>query len=84
MINLHAHKLDFEWNDGLFKEGNIDLVINEVTICAALYLRYHKVAKFITKEVTLSNEEIIVISPLIKEVVLAKLEEEKAKNIFLK
>ena len=55
-----------------------------MTICAALYLRYHKVAKFITKEVTLSNEEIIVISPLIKEVVLAKLEEEKAKNIFLK
>jgi deoxyribose-phosphate aldolase len=83
-INLGADELDFVVNYTAFKEGNINLVIHEVTNCIALCLRHHKVSKFIIEVAALSNKEIIVISQLIKQTVLENFGEENAKNVFVK
>tara|TARA_R110002049_G_scaffold81404_7_gene206989 strand:+ start:579 stop:1325 length:747 start_codon:yes stop_codon:yes gene_type:complete len=83
-ISLGADELDFVINYKSFKEGKLDLVINEVTKCIDLCLKYNKVAKFIIEVAALSNEEIIVISQLIKKVVLDNFGEGNAKNIFVK
>ena len=83
-INLGADELDFVINYKAFKEGNTKLVINEVTRCVALCLNHQKVAKFIIEAAALSNEEIIVISQLMKELVLANFGEENAKYIYVK
>lgn len=83
-ISLGADELDFVINYKSFKEGKLDLVINEVTKCIDLCLKYNKLAKFIIEVAALSNEEIIVISQLIKKVVLDNFGEGNAKNIFVK
>jgi deoxyribose-phosphate aldolase len=83
-IDLGADELDFVVNYAAFKEGNIHLVTNEVTNCIALCLRHHKVSKFIIEAAALSNEEIIVISQLIKQTVLENFGEKNAKNVFVK
>jgi deoxyribose-phosphate aldolase len=83
-IDLGADELDFVLNYTAFKEGFTDLIIKEVTNCAALCFRHHKVSKFIIEVAALSNEEIIVISQLIKQIVLENFGEENAKNVFVK
>ncbi|WP_299666849.1 deoxyribose-phosphate aldolase [uncultured Polaribacter sp.] len=83
-INLGADELDFVINYQAFKEGNIPLINKEVTDCVKLCLTHYKVAKFIIEVAALTNEEIIVISQLIKKVVLENFGEENAKNVFVK
>ena len=83
-IYAGAHELDFVLNYNAFKAGNISLLTDELSYCAALCLRHHKVVKFIIEVAALSNEEIIVISQLIKKVVLENFGEENAKNVFVK
>ncbi|MDB9842690.1 deoxyribose-phosphate aldolase [Polaribacter sp.] len=83
-IYAGAHELDFVLNYNAFKAGNISLLTDELSHCAALCLRHHKVVKFIIEVAALSNEEIIVISQLIKKVVLENFGEENAKNVFVK
>jgi deoxyribose-phosphate aldolase len=83
-ITYGAHELDFVLNYNAFKAGNIDAVISELKQCVALCIRHHKVAKFIIEVAALSNEEIIVISQLIRKVVLEDFGEENAKNVFVK
>ncbi|TXD49867.1 deoxyribose-phosphate aldolase [Polaribacter sp. IC073] len=83
-INLDADELDFVINYSAFKEGKIDLIKNEVTNCVSLCLTNNKIAKFIIEVAALSNEEIIVISQLIKQVVLDNFGEENAKYVFVK
>jgi len=76
--------LDFVVNYNAFKKGKIDLVAEEVTCCIALCLSHQKIAKFIIEAAALSNEEIIVISQLVKQIVLENFGEENAKNVFVK
>jgi deoxyribose-phosphate aldolase len=83
-INLGADELDFVVNYAAFKEGSINLVINEVSNCVALCLQHHKVSKFIIEVAALSSKEIIVISQLIRQTVLENFGEENAKNVFVK
>ena len=83
-INLAADELDFVINYTAFKEGNVALIKNEVISCVALCLKNNKVAKFIIEVAALSNEEIIVISQLVKQVVLDTYGEENAKHVFVK
>jgi deoxyribose-phosphate aldolase len=83
-IYAGAHELDFVLNYNAFKAGNISLLTDELSHCAALCLRHHKVVKFIIEVAALSNEEIIVISQLLNQVVLQEFGEEKAKNVFVK
>ena len=83
-INLGADELDFVINYKAFKKGSIDLVVEEVIACTSLCLAHDKIAKFIIEVAALSNEEIIVISQLLKQVVLEEFGEENAKNVFVK
>ena len=83
-IKLGADELDFVVNYNAFKKGNIDMVTEEVTCCITLCLRHHKIAKFIIEAAALSNEEIIVISQLMKQIVLENFGEENAENVFVK
>jgi deoxyribose-phosphate aldolase len=83
-IDLGADELDIVINYAAFKEGNTNLIIKEVSNCTALCLQNCKVVKFIIEVAALSNEEIIVISQLIKRIVLENFGEENAKNVFVK
>jgi deoxyribose-phosphate aldolase len=83
-IDFGADELDFVVNYSAFKKGNVDLLTKELIGCIALCLRHHKVAKFIIEVAALSNEEIVVISQLVKHVVLENFGEENAKNVFVK
>ena len=83
-IDAGADELDFVINYTAFKEGNIDLITKEITNCIAFCLQHHKVIKFIIEVAALSNEEIIVISQLVKHIVLENFGEENAKNVFVK
>jgi deoxyribose-phosphate aldolase len=83
-IKLGADELDFVVNYNAFKKGNIDLVTEELTRCIALCLSHQKIAKFIIEVAALSNQEIVVISQLVKQVVVENFGEENAKNVFVK
>jgi deoxyribose-phosphate aldolase len=83
-IYLGADELDFVINYKAFKKGNIGLVSKEVIVCTSVCLAHDKIAKFIIEVAALSNEEIIVISQLLNQVVLQEFGEEKAKNVFVK
>ncbi|QNM85334.1 deoxyribose-phosphate aldolase [Polaribacter pectinis] len=83
-INLGADELDFVINYEAFKKGNIDLVTEEVTKGTKLCLKNKKVVKWIIEVAALTNEEIIVISQLIKEIVFNVFDKENADKVFVK
>ena len=83
-IALEADELDFVLNYTAFKEGKINLIKAEVFAATKLCLENNKVAKWIIEVAALTSEEIIVISQLIKEVVLANFDETTAKKVFVK
>ncbi|MCI2229363.1 deoxyribose-phosphate aldolase [Polaribacter sp. MSW13] len=83
-INLGADELDFVINYVAFKQGQIDLVKEEVFACTKLCLENKKITKWIIEVAALTNEEIIVISQLIKEVVFSSFGEENADKVFVK
>ena len=83
-IDLGADELDFVANYSAFKNGDIDLVRNEITKGIKLSLDNNKVVKWIIEVAALTNEEIIVISQLIKTIVFEEFGEENAKNVFVK
>lgn len=83
-IALQVDELDFVLNYTAFKEGKINLIKAEVFAATKLCLENNKVAKWIIEVAALTSEEIIVISQLIKEVVLANFDENAAKKVFVK
>jgi deoxyribose-phosphate aldolase len=83
-IALQADELDFVLNYTAFKEGKINLIKAEVFAATKLCIENNKVAKWIIEVAALTSEEIIVISQLIKEVVLANFEETASKKVFVK
>jgi deoxyribose-phosphate aldolase len=83
-IALEADELDFVLNYTAFKEGKINLIKAEVFAATKLCIENNKVAKWIIEVAALTSEEIIVISRLIKEVVLANFDETAAKKVFVK
>jgi deoxyribose-phosphate aldolase len=83
-INLGADDLDFVVNYEAFKKGEISLIKEEVAKGTALGFQNNKVVKWIIEVAALSNEEIAVISKLIKNVVIDNFGKENAKNVFVK
>lgn len=83
-IALQADELDFVLNYTVFKEGKINLIKAEVFAATKLCVENNKVAKWIIEVAALTSEEIIVISQLIKEVVLANFDENATKKVFVK
>ena len=83
-INDNVDELDYVVNYNAFKEEKINLVKAEVYKGTKLALDSHKVAKWIIEIAALTNEEIIALTQLIRDVVLENFGEENAVNVFVK
>jgi deoxyribose-phosphate aldolase len=83
-ITLQADELDFVINYNAFKKGELDFVKAEILEGTKLCIENNKVVKWIIEVAALSSEEIIVISQLIKDVVLANFDESAIKKVFVK
>ncbi|MBT8316462.1 MAG: deoxyribose-phosphate aldolase [Lutibacter sp.] len=83
-IDNDVDELDYVVNYDAFKEGKINLVKAEVYKGTKLALDNNKVAKWIIEIAALTNEEIISITQLIRDVVLDNFGEEKAAKVFVK
>ena len=83
-INDDVDELDYVINYNAFKEEKINLVKAEVYKGTKLALDNNKVAKWIIEIAGLTNEEIVAISQLIRDVVLENFGKENAANVFVK
>ena len=83
-INNQADELDFVINYEAFKKGEIQLIKQEVIACAQLGLLHKKVVKFIIEVAALTNHQIIQISVLIKNTIIANFKEEHFAHVFVK
>ncbi|WP_394760220.1 deoxyribose-phosphate aldolase [Flavobacterium sp.] len=83
-INNHADELDFVINYEAFKRGEIDLIKKEIIACAQLGLSHKKTVKFIIEVAALTNHQIIQITALIKNTIIAHFKEENFAHVFVK
>lgn len=79
-----ADDLDFVCNYEAFKNGNIDLVKEEILKCTQLGLDNNKVVKWIIEVAALNETQIIQLSALIKNLVISNFKEENYTSIFVK
>ena len=79
-----ADDLDFVCNYEAFKRGEIDLVKKEILEGTKLGLAHHKIVKWIIEVAALSGDQIIQLSALIKNVVMANFKEENYSSVFVK
>src|SRR5574343_598649 len=77
-------ELDYVCNYEAFKKGEVDLVKEEVLRGTQLALEHHKAAKWIIEVAALTDDQIIQISALIKNVVMAHFKEDCYHNVFVK
>ncbi|AOW20888.1 deoxyribose-phosphate aldolase [Urechidicola croceus] len=83
-IDDEVNELDFVINYNAFKNGQINLIKAEVFKGTKLALENNKVIKWIIEIAALTDEEIIIITQLIRDIVLENFGEEKAKHVFVK
>ena len=79
-----ADDLDFVCNYEAFKKGEIALVKEEILKGTQLGLAHKKVVKWIIEVAALSNDQIIQISSLIKNVVMSNFKEECYHSVYVK
>lgn len=79
-----ADDLDFVCNYEAFKNGDVDLVKNEILKCTQLGLDNHKVVKWIIEVAALNDSQIMQLSSLIKNLVITNFEEESYSSVFVK
>lgn len=79
-----ADELDFVVDYTSFKKGKIDKVKEEVEYCSRIGLKSNKIVKWIIETAALTDEEIIDLTQLIKEISLEKLSEFSLETIFVK
>ncbi len=79
-----ADDLDFVCNYTAFKNGELNLVKQEILVCTKLGLENNKIVKWIIEVAALTDMEIIQISALIKNVVITHFKEEKYNSVFVK
>jgi deoxyribose-phosphate aldolase len=79
-----ADDLDFVCNYEAFKNGEVDLVKDEVLKCTQLGLENNKVVKWIIEVAALDEKQIIQLSALIKNVVISNFNEESYQSVFVK
>lgn len=79
-----ADDLDFVCNYKAFKEGNVDLVKEEILKCTQLGLFHNKVVKWIIEVAALTDKQIIQLSVLIKNTVISNFKEENYSSVFVK
>lgn len=79
-----ADELDFVVNYEAFKKGDIDKVKEEIETATSIVLREGKVVKWIIETAALTDEQIIEVTQLIRDIVLEKIGEENAAKVFVK
>lgn len=79
-----ADELDFVCNYEEFKKGNSELIKTEVFSGTALAFENHKAVKWIIEVAALTNDQIIQISALIKNVIITNFKEDLFHNVFVK
>ncbi len=79
-----ADDLDFVCNYEAFKEGNVDLVKEEILKCTQLGLANNKVVKWIIEVAALTDKQIIQLSALIKNIAITNFKEENFPSVFVK
>ena len=79
-----ADDLDFVCNYEAFKNGEIDLIKNEILIGTQIGLAHNKTVKWIIEVAALTDKEIIQLSALIKNVVVSHFDEEDFSSVFVK
>ncbi len=77
-------ELDFVCNYYAFQQGDIALVKKEILEGTQLGLSHHKVVKWIIEVAALNATEIMKISALIKNVVIANFKENQFSQVFVK
>lgn len=83
-IDDGADDLDYVINYEAFKDGDIQLVKDEVLKGTELGLHNNKIVKWIIEVAALNDKQIIEISKLIRDVVLTHFDKEKAAKVFVK
>ena len=83
-INLGADDIDVVINYDLFKKGDYVYIVNQVKECTALCLSNNKTIKWIIESAALSNNCIIDICQLIRDVVMENFGQNNAHNVFVK
>lgn len=79
-----ADELDFVINYEAFKKGEIEKVTEEVEVCTTVTLREGKIVKWIIETAALTDEQIVNLTKLVRDVVLGKIGEEFASKVFVK
>jgi len=79
-----ADDLDFVCNYEAFKEGNVDLVKEEILKCTQLGLAHNKVVKWIIEVAALNDKQIMQLSALIKNIVITNFKEDQYASVFVK
>lgn len=83
-IDRDVDELDYVVNYEAFKEGKINLVKAEVFKGTKIGLENNKIVKWIIEIAALTNQEIVAITQLIRDVVLDNFGEENADKVFVK
>lgn len=79
-----ADELDYVVNYEAFKRGEIHQVKEEVLSCTRLGLLNKKIVKFIIEVAALTDDQIIKITTLIKNVIVSNFDESDYQNVFVK
>lgn len=79
-----ADDLDFVVDYVAFKNGNLEKVRDEIEFCSRLGLKAGKVVKWIIETAALTDEEIVGLTKMIREIAESKLAEFDLSQIFVK
>lgn len=79
-----ADDLDFVCNYEAFKNGDTELVKQEILIATQIGLANNKTVKWIIEVAALNEKEIIQLSSLIKNIVISNFNEEDYASVFVK
>jgi deoxyribose-phosphate aldolase len=79
-----ADDLDFVCNYEAFKNGDLDLVKEEILKGTQLGLENNKVVKWIIEVAALNDEQIVQLTALIKNVVVSNFKETSFSSVFVK
>jgi deoxyribose-phosphate aldolase len=79
-----ADDLDFVCNYEAFKNGNINLLRDEVLKCTQLGIENNKVVKWIIEIAALNDTQIVQLTNLIKNVVITNFKEADFSAVFVK
>lgn len=79
-----ADDLDFVLDYEAFKQGEVDKVKQQVLECTRLGLSHAKIVKWIIEVAALNDHQIVQLSALVKNIVIANFKENQYESVFVK